>query len=124
MTGRKGALQRRAHGVACAEAVWDRGRSRLSLGRIFGRPELHVVGIVPNLSGNQAPDAPKDVVFVTYAFPPFTSSEFRFVVRTGSFDARVAESIRTALTAVLPDQPVEVPVLLSSLRARTRSRRP
>ncbi len=88
-----------------------------TLGGFFGRPELRVIGVVPNLSGNEAPDAPQDLVFVTYAYPPAASSQFRFLVRTGSFDVRVAESIRTALTAILPDQPVEAPVLLSAASA-------
>jgi putative ABC transport system permease protein len=88
-----------------------------TLGGIFNRPELHVIGIVPNLSGNQAPDVPKDIVFVTYAFPPVTSSEFSFVVRSGNFDSRVAEGIRSALSASLPDQPVEDPEVLSAERA-------
>ena len=56
-----------------------------TLGGIFGRPALHVIGVVPNLSGDQAPDVPKDVVFVTYAFPPVTSMEFSFVIRNTTF---------------------------------------
>ncbi|HET7553789.1 MAG TPA: ABC transporter permease [Gemmatimonadaceae bacterium] len=88
-----------------------------TLGGVFGRPEPHVIGVVPNLSGNQSPDVPKDVVFVTYAFPPVTSGAFSMVVRTRSFDAQLAENIRGALGGILPDQPVEQPMPLSAASA-------
>jgi ABC-type antimicrobial peptide transport system permease subunit len=81
-----------------------------------------VIGVVPNLSGNQSPDVPKDVLFVTYAFPPVTSGAFSMVVRTGSFDAELAENIRGALGGILPDQPVEQPVLLSAASAHREQR--
>jgi len=84
------------------------------LGGVFGRPELHVVGVVPNLSGNENPDLPKDVVFVTYAYPPVTTTDFSLVVRAGRFDAPLAGGIRSALSGILPDQPVEEPVPLSA----------
>lgn len=88
-----------------------------TLGGVFGRPGIHVIGVVPNLSGNQSPDMPKDVVFVTYAFPPVTSGAFSMVVRTRGFDAQLAENIRRALSGILPDQPVEYPVPLSAASA-------
>lgn len=84
------------------------------LGGVFGQPELHVVGVVPNLSGNENPDLPKDVVFVTHAYPPVTTADFSLVVRAGHFNAPLASGIRSALSGILPDQPVEDPVPLSA----------
>lgn len=84
---------------------------------IPGRPELRVIGVVPSLSGNGLPGMPKDVVFVTYAFPPVNYGGFSLVVRAGSFDTVMANSIRKAASEVQPDEPVEQPVALSSTNA-------
>jgi putative ABC transport system permease protein len=84
---------------------------------IRGRPELRVIGVVPSLSGNQSPGVPNDVVFVTYAFPPVNYAGFSLVVRAGRFDERMSNGIRSALSAVLPDQPVDQPVPLSAADA-------
>ncbi|HEX5436212.1 MAG TPA: FtsX-like permease family protein, partial [Gemmatimonadaceae bacterium] len=83
---------------------------------VFSRPELHVIGVVPNLSGNQSPGVPKDAVFVTYAFRPVTGS-FSLVLRTRRFDAQMAQSIRTAIHGVLPNELVDEPVPLSAASA-------
>lgn len=88
-----------------------------TLAGILGRPELRVIGVVPNLSGNQAPDVPQDIVFVTYNLPPVTSGAFSIVVRTSRFDESVAMGIRSALSGILPDQPVEAPEPLSAASA-------
>jgi ABC-type lipoprotein release transport system permease subunit len=77
---------------------------------------LHVIGVVPDLSGNQLPGVPKDVVFVTYAFRPVTGS-FSLVIRTRTFDAQMAHSIRAAISGVLPDELVDEPTPISASSA-------
>ena len=84
---------------------------------IRGRPELRVIGVVPNLSGNQSPGVPNDIVFVTYAFPPVNYAGFSLVVRARSFNERMANNVRSALSQVVPDQPVDQPVPISAADA-------
>jgi len=93
-----------------------------TLGGVFGRPELHVIGVVRDLAGNLAPDTPKDIVFVTPAFPPVTSDAFRIVMRAPTMDAHLAAAVRNALSRIFPDQLVEQPSAISAAAAHAEQR--
>ncbi|MGH7621102.1 MAG: FtsX-like permease family protein, partial [Gemmatimonadaceae bacterium] len=80
---------------------------------IPNRPDLMVIGVVPDLSGNTAPGVPKDVAFVAYSFPPINYAGFLLVVRVRSANAQMANSIWKAASGVQPDQPAEQPSTLS-----------
>jgi len=87
------------------------GRS-VSAGFVDRRP-MTVVGVVRDFSTAYAPDQPQDAFFVTYAdAPPFHS--FTLLVRTRRFDPEVAQTIRSAVEELLPDQPVPDPTPLSA----------
>jgi len=93
-----------------------------TLDGVFGRPALRVVGILRNLAGNQSPDTPKDIAFVTYDYPPAGSDGFSVVLRASHPDAALRAQVRNALAQIFPDQTIEQPMLLSAAGAHRDQR--
>ena len=70
-----------------------------TLGGIFGRPALHVIGVVPNLWAIRRPTCPRTSCSSRTPFHPLHRSDFSLVMRNRVSIATVAERIRSALRA-------------------------
>jgi predicted permease len=105
-----------------AQKLFDEGAAvGRRLAGVFGSGELDVIGVVGSLTSSEVPDRPKDIVFVTYAFPPPTSM-FPLVIRTQTADSGLGPRIGRAITGVLPSEPVRNPQSITADRRHREQR--
>jgi putative ABC transport system permease protein len=88
---------------------------------LWHRQELQVVGVTNDIRSAMAPDHAEDAFFVPFRSLPL--SAFSLLIRTRTFDARVARTIREAVEAALPGQAVDDPAPLTGRLDRIYSER-
>jgi predicted permease len=76
----------------------------------FGPPApMEILGVVSDVRSAHAPDRPEDTFFVTPPALPWALPYFTLLLDVQAFNPEVAQRIRTAVEAELPDEPVPDP---------------